>query len=272
MSIHGWFPLRLTGLFSLLSKGHSKVFSSTWIQMDQFLQHSDTPIQYSHPYMTTGKTIALTIWISVSKVMCLLLNTLSRFLFKKQVSSNFMVAVNIHSDLESKKRKFITVPTFCPSICMKWWKQMAWFSFSGMLSQLFRSPLKTSSKGSLVSLPFLLLECYHLNIWICWYFSLQSWLSVQLLSHVQLFVAQWIAARQTSLSITISRRSLNSGPSSWWCHPGISSSVILFSSCPKSLPASESFPMSQLFAWGGQSTGVSALASFLPKNTQGWSP
>ena len=52
----------------------------------------------------------------------------------------------------------------------------------------------------------------------------------------------------------------NSLPSSWWWHPAISSSVIPFSSCPQSLPASESFPMSQLFAWGGQSTGVSALA------------
>ena len=48
--------------------------------------------------------------------------------------------------------------------------------------------------------------------------------------------------------------------------------VVPSSSCPQSLPASESFPMSQLFAWGGQSTGVSALAPFLPKNTQGWSP
>ena len=63
----------------------------------------------------------------------------------------------------------------------------------------------------------------------------------------------------------------NSCPSSQWCHPAISSSVASFSSCPKSLPASESFPMSQLFTRGGQSTGVSALASFLPKNTQDWS-
>ena len=61
-------------------------------------------------------------------------------------------------------------------------------------------------------------------------------------------------------------------PSSRWCHPAISSSVVPFSSCPQSLPASESFPMSQLFAWGGQSIGVSTSASFLPKNTQGWSP
>ena len=64
----------------------------------------------------------------------------------------------------------------------------------------------------------------------------------------------------------------DSRPSSQWCQPVISSSVVPFSSCPQSLPASGSFPMSQLFAWGGQSTGVSALASFLPKNTQGWSP
>ena len=64
----------------------------------------------------------------------------------------------------------------------------------------------------------------------------------------------------------------NSRASSQWCHPAISSSVIPFSSCPQSLPASESFPVSQLFAWGGQSTGVSALASCFPKKSQGWSP
>ena len=64
----------------------------------------------------------------------------------------------------------------------------------------------------------------------------------------------------------------DSRASSPWCHPAISSSVIPFSSCPQSLSASESFPMSQLFSWGGQSTGVSALASFLPKKSQGWSP
>ena len=64
----------------------------------------------------------------------------------------------------------------------------------------------------------------------------------------------------------------NSHPSSQWCHTSISSSLMPFSSCLQSLPASETFPMSQLFAWGGQSTGVSALVSFLPKNTQGWSP
>ena len=64
----------------------------------------------------------------------------------------------------------------------------------------------------------------------------------------------------------------DSRPSSQWCHPAISPSVIPFSSCPQSLPASESFAMSQLFTWGGQSTGVSALASFLPKKFQDLSP
>ena len=63
----------------------------------------------------------------------------------------------------------------------------------------------------------------------------------------------------------------DSCPSSRWCHPAISSSVVPFSSCPQSLPASESFQMSQLFTWGGQSTKVSALASVLPKKSQGWS-
>ena len=64
----------------------------------------------------------------------------------------------------------------------------------------------------------------------------------------------------------------DSRPSNQWWHSAISSSVVPFSSCPQSLPASESFPMSQLFSWGGQSTGVSALASFPPKKSQGWSP
>ena len=96
--------------------------------------------------------------------------------------------------------------------------------------------------------------------------------SVQSFSRVRLFVTPWIAARQASLSIT----------NSWSSHRLTciesvmpSSHLILcrpFSFCPQSLPASESFPMSQLFKWGGQSTGVSALASVLPMNTQDWFP
>ena len=78
--------------------------------------------------------------------------------------------------------------------------------------------------------------------------------SVQSLSRVWLFVTPWIAARQASLSITNSQSvHSDSCPSSRWRHPAISSSVIPFSPCPQSLPASESFPVSQLFARGGQS-------------------
>ena len=78
-------------------------------------------------------------------------------------------------------------------------------------------------------------------------------------------------ARPPCLSPTSGAYS-NSCPSHWWCHPAISSSVVPFSSCPQSFPASGSFPMSQLFAWGGQSIGVSASTSVLAMNTQGWSP
>ena len=64
----------------------------------------------------------------------------------------------------------------------------------------------------------------------------------------------------------------NSCPSSWWCHPTISSSVIPFSFCLQSFPVSGSFPMSQFFAWDGQRNGVSASASALPMNIQDWFP
>ena len=97
--------------------------------------------------------------------------------------------------------------------------------------------------------------------------------SVQSHSHVRLFATPWTAAHQASLSITNSRSLYsNSCPLSRWCHPAISSSVVPFSSCPQSLPASRSFPMNQLFASGGQSIGVSPSTSVLPMNTQDWSP
>ena len=107
---------------------------------------------------------------------------------------------------------------------------------------------------------------------ISFFFFAFQFSSVQSLSCVQLFATPWITARQASLSITNSRSLFKPMSISWWCHPAISSSVIPFSSCPQSLPASGSFPMSQLFTWGGQSIGVSASASVLPVNTQDWSP
>ena len=99
--------------------------------------------------------------------------------------------------------------------------------------------------------------------------------SVQSPSHVQLFGTPWTAARQASLSITNSQSLLkltNSCPSSRWCHPTISSSVVPFSSHLQSFPASGSFPMSQFFTPGGQNIGVSALASVFPMNIQDWFP
>ena len=93
--------------------------------------------------------------------------------------------------------------------------------------------------------------------------------SVQSLSCVRLFATPWITAHQVSLSPTPGVRS-NSCPLNRWCHPAISSCVVLFSSCPQSRPASGSFTLSQLFSWGGQSIGVSALASVLPMNIQDW--
>ena len=95
--------------------------------------------------------------------------------------------------------------------------------------------------------------------------SVQSFVSASLRPHESQH------ARPPCLSPTPGVHS-DSHPSSQWCHPDISSSVVPFSSCPQSLPASESFPMSQLFAWGGQSIGVSALASVIPMNIQDWSP
>ena len=103
-------------------------------------------------------------------------------------------------------------------------------------------------------------------------FSSVQFSSVQSLSHVRLFAIPWIAEHQASLSITISRNSLRLTsiesvmPSR---HLILGRHLLLL---PQSFPASESFLMSQLFTWGGQSTGVSASAPDLSMNTQDWSP
>ena len=111
-----------------------------------------------------------------------------------------------------------------------------------------------------------LVPCYvYSALCTSWYF-LSHFLffsSVQSLSCVRLFAIPWIAALQASLSITNSRSSPK-----LMSIESVMPSIIPFSSCPQSLPASRSFPMSQLFSWGSQSIGVSALASVLPKNTR----
>ena len=104
--------------------------------------------------------------------------------------------------------------------------------------------------------------CMYIHIWL----SVQS-SPVQSLSRVQLFVTPWLAPFQVSLSIANSQSWLKLMPLSRWYHPAISSSVVPLSSYSQSLPVSRSFPMSQLFAWGSQSIGVSASASVLQ-----WTP
>ena len=99
--------------------------------------------------------------------------------------------------------------------------------------------------------------------------SLQS---VQSLHYVQLFATPWTAAHQAFLSVNNCLNLLQTCPSSRWCHPTISSSVIPFSFCFQSFPESGSFPVSRFFASGGQSIVASASASVLPVNIQGWLP
>ena len=203
--------------------------------------------------MTTGKTIALTRQTLVGKMMFLFFNMLSRFVTAFLLRSKCLLISVLQSlstvILEPKKIKSVAVSTFPPSICHEVIGPDAMilvFFECWVLNQLFHSPL-SPSRGSLFHYAF----CY----------------SFQLLSHIQLFVTQWTAARQTSLSTTNS-----------WSLPKLmsiesvmpsnhSSSVIPFSSCLQSFPTSESFPMSQLFASGGQSITVSASASVLPMNT-----
>ena len=123
-------------------------------------------------------------------------------------------------------------------------------------------------KGIYVWITYVYMYTY---IWLSYTYTCIN--SVQLLSGVWLFVTPWTAARQASLSITNSQSLLRlMSIESVMPSPTISSSVIPFSSCLQSFPASGSFQMSQLFASDGQSIGVSASTSLLPMNTQDWFP
>ena len=120
MSIQGWFPLRLTGLISLLSKGLSGVFSSTSLKASILWCSAFLMVQLSQVHVTTGKTIALTIWTFVDRVMSLLFNTLSRFVIAFLPRSNHLISwLQSPSTviLEPKKRKSVTASSFSPSIC-----------------------------------------------------------------------------------------------------------------------------------------------------------
>ena len=109
--------------------------------------------------------------------------------------------------------------------------------------------------------------------WVAISFS-NAWnwkVKVKLLSHVWLLATPWTAACQPPCPSPTPGVYSNSCPLSWWCHLTILSSVVPFSSCPKSFPASGSFQMSQLFTSGGQNIGISASTSVVPMNTQDWS-
>ena len=148
MNTQDWSPLGWISWISLQSKGLSRVFSNTTVQKHQFLRCSAFfTVQLSHPYMTTGKTIALTRWTLVGKLMYLLFNTLSRLVIAFLPRSKHLLISLLQSPseviLEPPKIKSATVPHLS---AMKWWDQMPWSSFSECwpLSQLFHSPLSPS--------------------------------------------------------------------------------------------------------------------------------
>ena len=185
MKIQGWFPLGLTSLIPWQPKGLSRVFC--------LLQHHNLKtlvlrhsaffmVQLSYPYMTTGKTIALTIQTSVGKVRSPILNMLSRFVIALLPRSKYLITLWLQSPstviLEVKKIESVTASTFSLSVCHEVMGLDAIILDLWMLSfhPAFHSPLSPSSRGSLVPLLFLPLEWYHLYICGCWYFSWQSWL------------------------------------------------------------------------------------------------
>ena len=154
MNTQVWPPLEWTGWISLQSKGLSRVFSNTTVQKHQFFGAQLSSQSNSYPYMTTGKTIALTRWTFVGKVMSLLLNMLSRLVITFLPRSKRLLISWLKSPsaviLEPSKIKSDTVSTVCPSICHEvMGPDMPWSSFSECwaLSQLFHSPLSLSSRG-----------------------------------------------------------------------------------------------------------------------------
>ena len=176
MSIQGWFPLRLTGLISLLSKGLSGVFSSTTVQRHRFFGALPSLRPNSQLYVTTGKPTALTIWTFVGREMSLLFKTLSGFVIDFLPRSNCLLISWLQSPsaviLEPKKRKSVITSTFSPSICYEVMGLdamiLVFLKFSFKLALSLSS---LSARNSLVPLFFLLLEWYQPHIWGSWHFS-----------------------------------------------------------------------------------------------------
>ena len=165
MNIQDWFPLGWTGWISLQSKRLSRVFSNTTVQKHQFFgTQTFFIVQLSHPYMTTGKTIALTRWTFVDKVMSLYFNMLSRLVIAFLPRRTHLLISWLQSPSavisEPPKIKFLTVSTVYPSICHEVIGPDAMILLfeCWILSQLFHSPLSFSSKVSLVLLGQILLS------------------------------------------------------------------------------------------------------------------
>ena len=131
MNIQDWFPIGLICLIFLQFKGLSRIFSNYTVQKHQFFcAQSSSWSATSHPYMTTGKTIALTIWTIFGKVMSLLFNMLSRFVIAFFLRSKCLLISWLQSlstvILEPRKIKSVTVSTFSAFIVNKWWEQVPW--------------------------------------------------------------------------------------------------------------------------------------------------
>ena len=196
-NIQGWFPLGLTGLISLQSKGVSSVFSSTTVQKHQFFGAQTNSLWFSS-HICTWLLEKPHLWqcrpSSAKWCFCFeyTIYVCHIFLSKEQVSFNFMAAVAVCSDFGAQENKICSLfPIFSPLLplfpllfVMKSWDQMPWsYCFECWAwSQLFHSPLSPLSGGKIVPLHFLPLEWYHLYIWGCWYFSWKTWF--QLVIHL----------------------------------------------------------------------------------------
>ena len=154
--------LEFTGLISLLSKGLSSLLQhhnskASILQCSAFFM-----VQLSHPHMASGKAIALTVWTFFGKVMCLLFNMLSRFVIASLLPRSKRLLISWLQTLSANKIKSVPASAFSPSICheVMGWNAVIWVFECWVSSQLFHSPLSSSSGGFLVPLHFLPLGWY----------------------------------------------------------------------------------------------------------------
>ena len=181
MNIQGWFPLGLTSLISLQSKGLSRVFSNTTVQKHQFFSFQPSLWSNSHIHTWLLEKHSFDYRDLCQQVMSLLLNMLSRFVIAFLPRSKCLLLSWLQPPSavisEPQKIKSLTVSIVSPCICCEVMgpNAMIFIFWMWSLSQMFHSPLSLSSRGSLVLLHFLPQGWCHLRIWGYWYFSWQSW-------------------------------------------------------------------------------------------------